>query len=124
MVLRDDQWERIAPLLPGKVGDPGRSVVDNRLFLEAVLWIVRVGSPWRDLPEAFGHWNSVFHRFRRWAKAGVFDKVFTALSVAVPRQATQARPQHMDRDRRLARPRSGHGSRDRGVRAMVRRPVR
>lgn len=82
MVLRDDQWERIAPLLPGKVGDPGRSVVDNRLFLEAVLWIVRVGSPWRDLPEAFGHWNSVFHRFRRWAKAGVFDKVFTALSDA------------------------------------------
>ena len=80
MVLRDEQWERIAPLLPGKVGDPGRSAANNRLFVEAVLWIVRVGSPWRDLPEAFGHWNSVFQRFRRWAKAGVFDKVFIALS--------------------------------------------
>ncbi|XHO95527.1 IS5 family transposase [Azospirillum sp. A26] len=79
-VLRDDQWERIAPLRPGKVGDPGRSAANNRLFLEAVLWIVRVGSPWRDLPETFGHWSSVFQRFRRWAKAGVFDEVFAALS--------------------------------------------
>ncbi len=80
MVLRDDQWERIAPLLPGKAGDPGRSAADNRLFLEAVLWIVRVGAPWRDLPEYFGNWNSVFQRFRRWAKRGVFDTVFQALS--------------------------------------------
>jgi transposase len=80
MVLRDDQWERIAPGLPGKAGDPGRSAVDNRLFVEAVLWIVRVGAPWRDLPEFFGNWNSVFQRFRRWARRGVFDKVFQALS--------------------------------------------
>ncbi|TWA76872.1 transposase [Azospirillum brasilense] len=79
-VLRDDQWERIVPLLPGKAGDPGRSGVNNRLFVEAVLWIVRAGAPWRDLPASFGCWNSVFQRFRRWAKAGVFDKVFTALS--------------------------------------------
>ena len=80
MVLRDDQWERVAPLLPGKVGDPGRTAADNRLFLEAVLWIVRVGAPWRDLPECFGNWNSAFQRFRRWAKSGVFDRVFHALS--------------------------------------------
>ena len=79
-VLRNDQWGRIAPLLPGKVGDPGRSGAHNRLFVEAVLWIVRVGAPWRDLPEAFGNWNSVFQRFRRWVKAGVFDWIFEALS--------------------------------------------
>jgi transposase len=79
-VLREHQWERIAPLLPGKKGDPGRSVADNRLFLEAVLWIVRVGAPWRDLPESFGNWNSVFQRFRRWAKSGVFDRIFAILS--------------------------------------------
>ena len=79
-VLRDDQWERIAPLVPGKVGDAGRSGADNRLFVEAVLWIVRVGAPWRDLPEEFGNWNSVFQRFRRWVKAGVFDRIFEALS--------------------------------------------
>jgi transposase len=80
MVLRDDQWERIAPGLPGKAGDPGRSAVNNRLFVEAVLWIVRVGAPWRDLPEFFGNWNSVFQRFRRWARRGVFDKAFRALA--------------------------------------------
>ena len=80
MVLRDDQWARMAPLLPGKVGDPGRSAADNRLFLEAVLWIVRVGAPWRDLPEYFGHWNSVFQRFRRWVRSRVFDQIFEALS--------------------------------------------
>ncbi len=80
MVLREDQWERIAPLLPGKVGDPGRSGTDNRRFLEAVLWIVRVGAPWRDLPAFFGKWNSIFQRFRRWVKNGVFDRIFNALS--------------------------------------------
>jgi transposase len=79
-VLKDAQWERVAPLLPGKAGDPGRSGSDNRRFLEAVLWMVRTGAPWRDLPEAFGSWNSVFRRFRRWAQAGVFEHLFQALS--------------------------------------------
>lgn len=79
-VLSDVQWERIAPLLPGKSGDPGRSGADNRLFLEAVLWMVRTGSPWRDLHDAFGNWNSVFKRFRRWALKGVFERVFNSLS--------------------------------------------
>jgi transposase len=79
-VLNDIQWERIAPLLPGKPGDPGRSGADNRRFLEAVLWVARTGSPWRDLHPEFGLWNSMFRRFRRWAKKGVFEKVFQALS--------------------------------------------
>jgi transposase len=48
--LRDDQFERIAALLPGKAGDPGRTAADNWLFIEVVLWIARTGSPWRDLP--------------------------------------------------------------------------
>ena len=80
LILSDDQWERVAPHLPGKVGDPGRSGADNRKFLEAVLWVARVGGPWRDLPEAFGNWNSVFQRFRRWALKGVFDRLFKVLS--------------------------------------------
>jgi transposase len=79
-LLSDAQWERVAPLLPGKVGAPGRSGGDNRLFLEAVLWMVRTGAPWRDLPELFGSWNSVFRRFRRWAQAGVFERLFHILS--------------------------------------------
>ena len=79
-ILNDSQWERIAPLLPGKDDDPGRTARNNRDFLEAVLWIARTGAPWRDLPDAFGLWNSVFRRFRRWALKGVFEKVFEELS--------------------------------------------
>lgn len=79
-VLSDSQWARIAPLLPGKAGDCGVTAKDNRLFLEAVLWRVRVGAPWRDVPPGFGEWNSIFRRFRRWAESGVFDRVFMALS--------------------------------------------
>ena len=79
-VLKDEQWERVAPLLPGKAGDPGRPGSDNRPFLEAVLWMVRTGAPWRDLPEAFGSWNTVFRRFRRWAQISVFEHVLRALS--------------------------------------------
>jgi transposase len=80
LMLSDAQWERVAPLLPGKEGDRGRSGRDNRLFLEAVLWIVRTGSPWRDLPASFGKWFSVWKRFRRWALKGVFERLFTVLS--------------------------------------------
>lgn len=79
-VLNDAQWERIAPLLPGKAGDPGRSGADNRGFFEAVLWIARTGCPWRDLHQQFGHRNSVFRRFRRRAQKGVFERVFEGLS--------------------------------------------
>jgi transposase len=79
-VIGDAMWERIAPQLPGKASDCGVTAVDNRLFLEAVLWRVRTGSPWRDLPDVFGNWNSVFQRFRRWAKKGVFERLFEAIS--------------------------------------------
>lgn len=77
--LSDEEWQRVESLLPGRPGSPGRSGDNNRLFLEAVLWIVRTGAPWRDLPERFGDWNSVFQRFNRWAKKGVWQQVFDAL---------------------------------------------
>lgn len=80
VVLRDDQFERIAALLPGKVSDPGRTASDNRLFVEAVLWIARTGSPWRDLPCQFGPWNSVYQRFARWSRSGVWHRVFAQLA--------------------------------------------
>ena len=57
--LRDDQWQHLESKLPGKAGDPGRTGEDNRRFIEAVLWVARTGSPWRDLPAEFGLWNSV-----------------------------------------------------------------
>jgi putative transposase len=78
--LRDDQWDRIKDLLPGKVNDPGRTATDNRLFMDAILWIARTGAHWRELPEHFGAWNSVFQRYNRWSKAGVWERLFQALS--------------------------------------------
>ena len=79
-VLTDAQWAKMEPRCLGKPGDPGRSGKDNRLFVEAVLWIVRTGSPWRDLPPLFGNWNSVFTRFRDWVKAEVWQRLFDAVS--------------------------------------------
>ncbi|MBV8070980.1 MAG: transposase [Acidobacteriaceae bacterium] len=73
--LTDEQWSKMEPFCLGKPGDPGRIGGDNRLFVEAVLWIVRTGSPWRDLPPWFGKWNSVEKRFRDWVKAGVFRRM-------------------------------------------------
>ena len=79
-ILRDDQWERIEAMLPGKASDRGRTAADNRLFVEAVLWIARTGTPWRDLPMAFGPWNSVYKRFARWSDSGVWHRVFAELA--------------------------------------------
>ena len=78
--LSDAQWAAIEPLCPGKQTDPGKTAKDNRLFLEAVLWIVRTGSPWRDLPQEFGNWNSVYRRYRRWVQLDVFKNIFTHLN--------------------------------------------
>ena len=79
-VLTDAQWAKMEPHCLGKPSDPGRSGSDNRLFVEAALWIARTGSPWRDLPKQFGKWNSVFVRYRDWGKAGVFKRLFDAAS--------------------------------------------
>jgi transposase len=103
-VIADEVWEKVSPHVPGKATDCGVTAADNRLFLEAVLWRVRTGSPWRDLPVglgnwnravlwrvrtgspwrdlpvAFGNWNSVFQRFRRWAEKDVFKRLFEVLS--------------------------------------------
>ena len=77
--ISDDNWERIKDLLPGKAGDPGVTAKDNRLFIDAVPWIAKTGAPWRDLPARFGKWNSAWRRFDRWAKKGVWRRVFDAL---------------------------------------------
>jgi transposase len=77
--MADDQWERIKDLLCGKPGDPGVTAKDNRLFIDAVLWIAKTGAPWRDLPERFGNWYNVWKRFSRWAQKGVWQRIFEAL---------------------------------------------
>ena len=78
--ISQEAWERIEHLLPGRSGDVGVTAVDNRLFINAVYWIAKTGAPWRDLPARFGRWNSVFQRFNRWAKKGVWQRIAEALS--------------------------------------------
>src|SRR3954471_6604616 len=68
--ISDDDWDRIKGLLPGQPGQHGKAAKDNRLFVDAVLWIARTGAPWRDLPERLGNWNSAWRRFDRWARKG------------------------------------------------------
>ena len=79
--LRDDQWKRIEDLLPGREETVGVTAKDNRLFIDAVLYRYRAGIPWRDLPERFGDFRVVHTRFSRWAKSGVWEKVFKRLAV-------------------------------------------
>jgi transposase len=79
-VLTDAQWEKMAPHCLGKATDAGRSGKDNRLFVEAVLWKARTNSPWRDLSEELGDWNTVFKRFDYWSRRGVFERIFDAVS--------------------------------------------
>lgn len=77
--LNEAQWARIASSLPGKAGDPGRTGRDNREFVNGVLWVLRSGAHWHDLPERYGKWKTAHKRFSRWSKAGVWEKVFTDL---------------------------------------------
>ena len=79
LILCDQQWDRIAQHIIGNEHTRGSSGRDNRMFVEGVLWIVRTGSPWRDLPEGFGKWFTVYTRFWRWAQKGVWERIFKAL---------------------------------------------
>lgn len=90
--LSNEQWGRIEDLLPGKKGDPGRSGQDNRLFVNAVLWVLRSGARWSDLPERYGKWKTVHNRETR--RGGR----------AVPFCSAQGR----DRPRRIAADRADH----------------
>lgn len=78
--ISDNEWDKIKDLLPGKTSDRGHTAKDNRLFINAVMHVAKTGVAWRDLPERFGKWNSVYVRFRRWAKKEVWQQVFAKLS--------------------------------------------
>ena len=77
--LTDAQWEQIRDLLPGRRGDPGRTAADNRLFVNAVLFVLKTGIPWADLPERYGLHNTVWRRFDRWCAAGVWETLAKSL---------------------------------------------
>lgn len=77
--LTDTRWQRIEPWLPGKISDPGRTATDNRLFVNAVLYVLKTGIPWPDLPERFGKPNTVWKRYDHWCTAGVWKRIGQAL---------------------------------------------
>lgn len=77
--LTERQWERLRPLLPPPPRGRGRPRSDDRLIVEGIVWRLATGVPWRDLPERFGPWQTVYSRFRRWEQAGVWDRVLAAL---------------------------------------------
>src|SRR6266536_431880 len=72
--LTDTEWRILNPLLPDR-GERGPAIADKRRTMNGILWVLRTGAPWRDLPERYGKWNSAFVRFTRWSKLGVWDAV-------------------------------------------------
>jgi len=105
--LTDDQWRLIAPLLPVHSG-PGRPPKDHRLVVEGIVWILRTGAPWRDLPERFGPWKTVYERFRGWTRSGIWSDIFERLKASNSRlverpddRRRHSHPQGPDRGSRL-----------------------
>jgi transposase len=84
--VTDAQWELLKPLLPQRTAKTGRKPVDPRTMLDGMLWILRTGAPWRDLPERFGPWQTVYDYFFHWRADGTFDKMLQALQIRLDRQ--------------------------------------
>lgn len=79
--VTDAQWEVIQPILPKRTAKTGRPPSDPRLMLNGILWILRTGSPWRDLPERFGPWQTVYDHFAKWRALGAYDRILEALHI-------------------------------------------
>jgi transposase len=80
--LSDEAWEIITRFLPPQRGGVGRPPSDHRPFVNGMLWVLRTGAPWRDLPVEYGKWNSIYQRFARWSKRGVWDAILEAVANA------------------------------------------
>jgi transposase len=80
--LTDAQWARLEPLLPPQKPKTGRPAHDHRRIIDGILWILRTGAPWRDLPDRYGSWHTVSSRFYRWRQAGIWQRLLAALQTA------------------------------------------
>lgn len=81
--LSEAEWQVLKGLLPPERGRKSRPASDNRPIVNGILWRVRTGAPWRDVPEKYGKWMTVYQRFRRWSAAGVWEAVATTLAQAM-----------------------------------------
>ena len=86
--VTDEQWEVIQPILPKRTAKTGRPPSDPRLMLNGILWILRTGSPWRDLPERFGPWQTVYDHFAKWRALGAYDRILEALHIRLDADGT------------------------------------
>ncbi len=84
--LSEAQWQLIQSILPERMATTGRPATDPRRMLNGILWILRTGAPWRDLPEYFGPWQTVYDHFRNWRRGGVFDRILDALHIRLDRE--------------------------------------
>ncbi len=83
--LNDEQWAAVEPLIPRSTATTGRPPRDRRLMFDGLFWILSTGAPWRDLPERFGPWKTVYDYFSNWRRSGVFAAVIEALQVKLDR---------------------------------------
>ena len=77
--LNGNQWKKIEGMLPGRAGWVGVTARDNRQFVNGVLWVLRSGAQWKDLPTGYGNWKSAHKRFTRWARSGIWERIFQTL---------------------------------------------
>jgi transposase len=119
--ISDELWSKIRDLLPGRPGGHGGVARDNRSFINAVWYVAKTGIPWRDLPERFGKWDTVYHRFNEWCKKGVWRRLFDAVkdpdlewlmldSTVVRAHQHAAGMNRTDDDQALGRSRGGFGT--------------
>ena len=83
--LMDEQWALIEPMVPRSNACTGRPPRDRRILLNGIFWILHTGAPWRDLPERFGPWQTVYHHFAKWRREGVFAEIIEALQIVLDR---------------------------------------
>jgi len=79
--VTDEQWEFLRPLIPVHVAKTGRKPSDPRVMLNGIMWVLRTGAPWRDLPERLGPWQTIYDHFRTWRNSGVYDRILKALHI-------------------------------------------
>ena len=84
--LTDEQWDLIEPILPKRTATTGRKPRNSRQMLNGIFWILRTGAPWRDLPERFGPWQSVYDYYRNWRNYGIFDRILQVLQIRLDRE--------------------------------------
>ncbi len=122
--LTVQEWEQIASLLPPeKTGKPGRPSKDNRTMLNGMVWIARSGAPWRDLPERYGPWNSVYSRFRKWIDDGILDNIFRVLSLEPNCMSSPWMPQSSRPTSTVQVPKKGVSKQDRAQPGTAKRTL-